>query len=159
MLLNIFNTGFLNSNTTVTTMGGNTKSSSVELSDLNCVKPNCHFGGYDGGAFHVVIGAGNTAPTVNDYDLADSSIMAADKMAPLYRSSTYDASTGATVSVQWRNESSEAITVKEVGLAYKIDYQNQYNKAANLLAARKVLNTPVTIQPGETYVFSYNIRV
>ena len=30
---------------------------------------------------------------------------------------------------------------------------------SNILIARKVLDSPVTIQPGETYVFTYNFKI
>ena len=159
MLLNNFNTGFFYGNSYIQMMDGDNGSAKAQLNRLDDNNSHSHYGGVGNGAFHVVIGAGTTAPTKTDYDLADSSIMAADKMASITHTATFDVSTGATNSVQWRNESNANIVVKEIGLAYKVYSQNQYNKHVNILVARSVLTTPVSIAPGETYVFTYNIRI
>ena len=82
--------------------------------------------------------------------------MASDKMQSQLENTTISRSNGAVISTQWYNSSAAPITVKEIGLAYK--YTNAaYSKAANYMVGRKVLDTPVTIQPGETYIFSYRV--
>lgn len=120
--------------------------------------PNIHYGGSYSGGPHVVIGAGDTPPTKEDYDLADSSIMASDKMRSLTQTTSWTKEDGTVVTVQWQNNSDSAITVREVGFAMK-SANTAYSKSANYLLARKVLDTPVTIQPNEVYAFSYGIKI
>lgn len=119
---------------------------------------NIHYGGSYSGGPHVVIGAGDTPPTKEDYDLADSSIMASDKMRSLTQTASWTKEDGTVVTVQWQNNSDSAITVREVGFAMK-SANTAYSKSANYLLARKVLDTPVTIQPNEVYAFSYGIKI
>lgn len=138
-------------------MNGSTFNGVLYSSSVGTNSSACHYGGNGYAAYHVIIGAGNTPVTVDDYDLADSSIMASDKMQSQNQSANSNRNNGAVVSTQWYNSSAAPITVKEIGLAFKNNSNNQYSKSVNVLAARKVLDTPVTIQPGETYVFTYKV--
>ena len=158
MILKNFQSGFYagNESKAVKMNGGGYNKASLNRLGYN--HQSCHYSSTESGAYSVVIGAGTTEPTVNDYDLADASIMASDKMVSISQSATSSASGGATIMTQWQNVSGSAITVKEVGLAYKLAY-NAYSKDANILVARKVLDTFVTIQPNEVYTFAYNIKV
>lgn len=158
MLLRNFQTGFASSNSTTGIAMNGTTIASIYLGNLAYMSSNIHYGGNYSGGPHVVIGAGDTPPTVNDYDLADSSIMASDKMASLTQATSWTKQDGTAVTVQWVNNSNAPITVKEVGLALKLS-NTAYSKAANALVARKVLDTPVTVQPGETYAFTYGLKV
>ena len=119
---------------------------------------NVHYGGNYSGGPHVVIGAGDTPPTKDDYDLADASIMASNKMKSLTQTATWTKEDGTVVTVQWQNNSDSAITVKEIGFAMKAT-NTAYSKAANYIIARKVLDTPITIQPNEVYAFTYGIKI
>lgn len=141
----------------ITTMAGSTSTGNLPSNVLGYTTQYCHYGALNAtGAYHVIIGAGDTAATIDDYDLADSSIMAADKMQSQLQMTTRSRANGAVVSTQWYNSSAAPITVKEIGLAYK-NQNAAYSKAANYMIGRKVLDTPVTIQPGETYIFSYRV--
>lgn len=158
MLLRNFQTGFGSANAVYGLAMDGATIGTIYLGNLAYPSQNIHYGGnYNGGA-HVVIGAGDTPPTLGDYDMADSSIMASNKMASLTQSATWTKTDGTAVTVQWVNNSNAPITVKEVGLAMKIGNQ-AYNKAVNVLLARKVLDAPVTIQPNEVYAFTYGITI
>ena len=120
---------------------------------------NCHYGSTNGyNAGHVIVGGGDTPVTKEDYDMADTSILGNDKLRSIKQTATYNGSNGAVLTTSWRNDSASPITVKEIGAAYKVNAM-AYDKAYNILLARKVLDSPVTIQPGETYVFSYNFKI
>lgn len=159
MLLNNFNCGFCNASGIATLMNGSTASyTNTELLKLSSLSENCHYCGGGNLAYHVMIGGGDTPVTKDDYDMADTSIIASDKMKSMKQIASYTLLSGASITTQWINNSSEPITIKELGLAYK--YGNAaYEKNANILVSRKVLTTPLTVQPGETYAFTYNIKV
>ena len=57
----------------------------------------------------------------------------------------------------FRNDTSSAVTVKEVGLVTKSNAVS--NPAKNMLLSRVVLPTPVVIQPGDTYAFTFTIEI
>ena len=157
MLLYNFNGGFYNSGNTAKRMDG-TNASYYSLSQMSTYNPDGHYCGTGSSNYHVIIGGGNTEVTKDDYDMADTSIIASDKMKSVRQQASYSDAGGATATTQWSNMSSDPITVKEIGLAMKVG-SGSYSKNANILVARKVLSTPVTVQPGETYAFSYNIKV
>lgn len=159
MLLFNFNAGFQNNAypSAAKKMNGS-NNSQVPLNSLSNTNIDNHYGGTGTGAYCIVIGAGDTAVTKEDYDLADTSIMANDKMKSRNQTATYSKASGAVITCQWTNNSNEPITVKEMGLAFKLQ-SYAYDKASNILVARKVLTTPVTVQSGETYAFTYNIKV
>lgn len=154
MILKNFQAGFNYNGYSAKTMSGT--DSYTNLQNIGSLNQAAHYGG-GGSGYGVVIGAGDTPPTLDDYDLADSSIMANDKMKSLIASQSWSRDNGAVVTVQWLNNSNEAITVKEVGLSQKTA-SSSYAKNVNTIVARKVLDTPITIQPGETYAFTYSIR-
>ena len=140
-------------------MDGSNFASYFGLQQMTYINGTCTYGSSSGsGAFHVIAGAGDAAVTEEDYDMADISILANDKLRPIQQTATYAQSNGAVITTSYRNDSAAPITVKEIGVAYK-NSNTAYSKAANILVARKVLDTPVTIQPGETYVFSYNFKI
>lgn len=130
----------------------------ISLTYMGGTNNASHYCGNSSSTFHVMIGGGDTAPTKNDYDMADTSIIASDKMVSMTQVASATRESGTTVTTQWKNNSSSAIVIKELGLAFKRS-STAYSKAANILFARKVLDTPVTVQPGETYAFSYNIKI
>lgn len=166
MLLSNFNVGFCNnqypysSNSNGKNMAGSATQNSIcgTISYFGSTSTACHYCGSSSGTFYVMIGGGDTPPTKDDYDMADTSIVASDKMRSMYQTASYTTNSGATVTTQWKNFSSSPITIKELGLAYKRSSAT-YDKSVNILWARKVLETPVTVQPGETYAFSYNLKV
>lgn len=160
MLLNSVNDAFSYNALRYKNMDGSATSYQVPLANLSAYNSSCTYGGIGGSACHVMIGAGTTTPTKSDYDLADTSIIGTDKMKPIAQTAVYSDSTGASITTSWQNMSGSAITVKEVGLAYKhSNGGGEYNKAHNILISRKVLDNPVTINSGETYIFTYNIKI
>lgn len=161
MLNENFQAGFNGATTTAKYMNGNATNSDLLLRQLYNVSSNSHYGGTGNGGYHVMIGAGDTAPIRSEYDLADASIMADNKMKSLMQTASWQKTTGAVATTQWQNNSNEPITVKEVALGFKNigGSGSAYSKGANVMVARKVLTTPVTIQPGEIYAFSYGISI
>lgn len=141
-----------------TRMDGTTKDNYVRMYLMYNTVSSCHYGGTGSNGFHVMIGGGDTAPTRDEYDMADASIMANNKMKSLIQSSTWARETGVVITTQWQNASNEPIIVKEVALAEKVTSAT-YSKAANIMIARKVLSTPITVQPEEVYAFSYGISI
>lgn len=102
--------------------------------------------------WYVSVGKGDTEPTYDDYQLAD-----------LITDLTYVSGSGQgsynsriirSVTAVFRNDTANPITVKEIGLGFQTNTGNN-----GFLAARSVLETPVTIGAGETYAFTYNIEV
>ena len=102
------------------------------------------------------MGLGDTPETEGDYALADS-------VHTNYKLSFVGGGRNATgvgdlcsVYSSFRNNGSEPVVVKEVGLMGNPTTDSSQYKTA--LFFRKVLDTPITIQPGETYMFLYNVR-
>lgn len=144
---------------TIYDMSGTSRGSyALTSNNMGGQNTSCHYGGAGNNYYHVVIGAGDTPPTNEDYTLADQSIMASDKMRSEYQSVSVSRANGVVINTQWYNNSNAPIVVKEIGLAYKSGNQ-LYNPSVNFLVGRQVLSTPVTIQPEETYVFSYRVSV
>ena len=165
MLLYNFNSGFCsnqypyyNYSNLKDMSGTNRTNGTISLSYMSGINSGSHYSGSSSGAFYVMIGAGDTAPTRDDFDMADTSIVASDKMVSLVQTATYTKAGGITATTQWKNNSSSPITIKELALTFKFN-SAAYQKSANVIVARQVLDTPVTVQPGETYAFSYNIKV
>ena len=166
MLLSQFNVGFCNNQypysnqSNSKTMSGSTvqNGGAGSLSYCSNISSTCHYCGNGQSAFHVIIGGGDTPPAFDDYDMADTSIIASDRMVSMVQTASYTTNGGTTITTQWKNKSSSPITVKEIGLASKRS-STTYDKGSNVLYARTVLETPVTVQPGETYAFSYNLKI
>lgn len=159
MFVRNFQSIFSWNNVSLKTMGDTSSNNSLGSTQVGYGAQACHYGGDGSGAYHVIIGAGTTPVTIDDFDLADSSIMAADKMVSQLQATTSSRAHGSVVSTQWYNSSDAPITVKEIGLAYKFMSNSRYTKSANFLCGRQILDTPVTINPGETYTFSYRVTV
>ena len=133
----------------------------IQLTALSTTQAGSHYCGTANGTY-VLIGAGDTDVDFNDYDMADTdSIIPSDgtKMRDVSSSATWTSSTGSVISTVWTNFSDAPITVKEVGLVNKFTTGNAYSKSANLLIARSILETPITIGAGESYAFTYSVSV
>ena len=100
MLNEHFQNGFNAYSSNFKYMDGSITGTNIALERLSDTNSNCHYGGYSNNAFHVIIGAGTTTPTKTDYDLADSSIMAADKMASMTQSASWSLANGVVVITQ-----------------------------------------------------------
>lgn len=130
----------------------------IGLASMASTNDNCSYSGTGSNAYYVIIGAGDTPVDFNDYDMADSSVLGTGKMISSNQTAAWVKETGDTLTTTWTNTSDAAITIKEVGVAFK-NSSTANSKGANILVSRQLLSTPVTIQPNESYVFSYTISV
>lgn len=117
-------------------------------------------GAEDGGMYFsrtdgmIIVGSGDTQPTRYDYALTepiDSLTLLSTTREPTNAQNFDNSSMGQRISTSYRNDTNEAITVKEVsvvgiGTSSSIRY----------LVTRDII-TPVTIYPGETYTFTVTI--
>lgn len=158
MLLKNFHMLFAQQSNVAKLLNGNDFSSYIGMSIFGRDLQQGHYFGTGSSCCHVLVGGGDTAPTKDDYDMADWSIVGTDKLKAIQQTATYSKNYGATVNTQWINMSASPLTVKELGFCFKYSSSAQ-DKGGNVLLARKVLDTPVIIQPNETYTFTYNIRV
>lgn len=94
---------------------------------------------------YLLIGSGNSEESVNSYKL-DSVISNYTCISQMHTLDTEFNNNLLTVVRTIQNTSAEEFTIKEVGLF-----------AANYMVARELLETPVTIQPGEKYTLSMTI--
>lgn len=104
--------------------------------------------------WYVMIGTGNTAPTKTDIHL-DNII----DLAPTSTSLVVGTDNILKKVIhKFTNTTDDALVIKEIGLGYggkvHASWPNNY-----FMCARKLLDTPVTMQPGETYQFSYTIGI
>ena len=104
------------------------------------------------------IGFGNTPESASDYVLADGNAQNQCLTVVSYGKNT--AALGEILNnyLNVRNDGGSNVTVTEIG--FYGDCTGSSSTAGNntSLLYRKVLETPVTIAPGETYSFNYVIR-
>ena len=100
----------------------------------------------------VIVGSGDTEPTMQDIKLAN-------KIGNLtyITSSMVEGTIDYTkfISVTYRNNTSDIITVREIGLAMA---GLTSGFPCNALLGRIVLDAPVIMNPGDIYTFSYGIE-
>lgn len=94
---------------------------------------------------YLLIGSGNSEESINSYRL-DSVISNYMCISQMHTLDTEFNNNLLTVVRTIQNTSTEEFTIKEVGLF-----------AANYMVARELLETPITIQPGEKYTLSMTI--
>lgn len=127
------------------------------------------------------VGFGNTAESADDYKLEESNMHLVQRStAPLYHVSgkIYPGTSGAAqnlmpdsddgcilrIEALYQNESTtNDVVVKEMGViavpgTVGTSTTQNSGEAGWFLIARKVLASPVTIHPGETYKFTYKIK-
>lgn len=125
--------------------------SSESATNITSISSNDH----EYGLF-IALGSGDTAPSESDYKL-DSAIT---NLTTIGGSVSYknNANTYIICTQTFSNETTEPITVKELGLyahlgkSYAVTYWSRY------LFVREVLPTPVTINPGEIYTFTMTLK-
>lgn len=105
------------------------------------------------------VGFGDTAVAHDDYVLADSNAVGSSAGALTFMA-------GQTLNVYpnirmcistYKNNGSDDVVVKELGLVGKTSGNTANNKALNHLIARKVLDTPIVVPAGATMAFTYAI--
>lgn len=110
---------------------------------------------YDASASGIMLllGTGDTAPTVDDYKL-DSiwTEYAVITQVCSNMNANYD-SNAFFISRSIQNTSSEPVTVKEQAICLCQRY------GGNVIIAREVLTEPVTLQPNQKYTFSMTISL
>lgn len=116
----------------------------------------------------VDVGFGDTPETPDDYVLADGNSVPVKNSGYVDKSEYhltqvgggYNAHTGNreffSEYTNFRNDTNQNIIVKEVGVYGQFGSTN-VNQAG--LIMRKVLDNPITIAPGESYSFTYRLRI
>lgn len=96
----------------------------------------------------LLVGTGNTEPTYNDIKLAND--VSTDLSFISGTTSRADSGNHLfhSITANYKNNTSDPITIKEIGFS-----------SSNILYTRSVLSSSVTINPGDTYAFTYNIEV
>lgn len=108
----------------------------------------------------MILGDGNTNPTVDDYKL--ESFIGSDRLkCTNCANSINDNLSGGSVDIitkawTFQNITDSPVTVKELGLVCM--YEENSNLKLMLLA-REVLSSPVTIAPNAKYTFEFNLTV
>ena len=109
--------------------------------------------------YMLCLGASNTKETLDDYTL-ESVPLTSKAVSQINSNDTYMIGFTNTVT----NETDSTVTVKEIGLGIRAkgwksssSSTTEY-KGENCLLFRKVLDSPVTIQPDETYTFTLVLK-
>lgn len=99
------------------------------------------------GGFGLLVGIGDTEPTVDDYALANQTVLTSISFQCVINGSLFP-----TITHTMRNNSGGTLVITEIGLYFGIA-----NGQRPALLGRKLLDTPVTMEDGEAYTFQYNI--
>ena len=103
--------------------------------------------------FILFVGTGDTPVTIDDYKLAAPISLQVNSHSCLQPTAGK-----IIVTRQFTNNTEEAVTIKEIGLylgSTKRSYANEF--VPFIMLGRKVLDSPVTLQVGDSYSFDYNI--
>lgn len=101
----------------------------------------------------VIIGDGDTAPTLSDYSLSGNQITTFTATTQVDVTYSFGKIIG-TATYNITNTSASPIIIKEIGLT-----KEKAGEGNRILLARSVLETPVTIAPGDTGVVTYKIEI
>lgn len=103
----------------------------------------------------VAVGTGSAEPTLNDYNL-ESPVSHTDMPVS---SSSFGVTANYTKQFTYvmQNATDAAITVSELGLFLRSSAITTGLTKLCCLLGREVLDTPVTVQPGQTATFTYEI--
>lgn len=108
----------------------------------------------------VVVGFGDTAEAPDDYGLADGNYNNARLAVANYGKNTFVPGDIISIYAGYTNNTGSNVIVKELGIIGNPTGNSQASGGNNVcLLFRKVLETPVTIAPGETYIFSYRVKL
>ena len=102
----------------------------------------------------VIIGDGDTAPTIDDYCLAGNIITDFTATSSI-SSSISNGKAIATGTYSITNTGAVAFTIREIGLSRA----NTNSSSVRVLLTRDVLQTPITIDPGDTKSLIYTIEI
>ena len=134
----------LSSNITIKTMTGSTSQENGG-NMLNNTRP-----------FYVGIGTGNDAVTESDYKLSNALNISLTARSQSIGGNANKYTRFATVATTYTNNTGNAVTVKEIGIYVKYSTESS---AIGFYLTRELLDTPVTIAPGESYTFTAVIDI
>lgn len=133
---------------------GSTYSITTMLNNYRAGDPfsNAHTQGGNGVHMFVCVGKSDTEPAFTDYTLGSE----ATELTYVSASATKDLNGIVySVSCTFKNETANAVIIKEIGMGF---HMNQ-NSNGRIYFAKSVLDTPVTMNAGDIYTFSYTIEV
>ena len=113
-------------------------------------------------ALRILVGTGTNAVTENDYTLT---MIDTNVLNPLSNTAKNGGNVNnytrlSTVSTTFNNISSSSVTVTELGIAYQPGTTSgSVTNWTRILFTRELLDTPVTIAPGESYTFTAVIDI
>lgn len=114
---------------------------------------------YHEGYSYLEVGFGDTAVTSDDYNLADSNATNPKLTCVASGKNNPNGADLINTFANFRNDGASNVVVKEIGVVGHIASSSSASVSNVALMYRKVLDTPVTIAPGETYNFNYRIRI
>ena len=100
--------------------------------------------------YEICIGNGNGQPSINDYNL-ENRISITIISSNISFSNDYTKDYIFSIQTLFKNETSEDIIVKELGI---IRTGSSWSNPWEMLISREVLQTPIIIKPNKTYAFS-----
>lgn len=103
------------------------------------------------------VGFGDTPVSAEDYTLADSNFTNRQLEVVACGRNTGALGDIMNLYVNFRNSGNSNVVVKEIGVVGNATSSS--TGARSGLFWRKVLDTPVTIGPGEVYAFNYRVRI
>ncbi len=112
---------------------------------------------YNGNYMNFLVGSGDTEPAVTDYALADDKSLVLSFVSGSCSRCLNDGTTIGMINAIYKNNTSSPVTIKEVALARNLTAYFGRNEC--YLYSRTLLDTPVTIAPGESYSFTYMIEL
>lgn len=129
---------------------------------MNCAAGMMYgYNALNNGYSWVDVGFGDTAESPGQYELAAPNNSATPKLTCIgggqnNHSGVLTNRTFFDIYSNFRNDTSSNMIIKEVGY-----YGNLYgeNSTHKCLLCRKVLDTPITIAPGESYSFNYRLKI
>lgn len=105
----------------------------------------------------IALGDSDTPVTVDDYALGNDITSSLSLVSGITGPTRTVKSDFPSITAVFKNNTANAITVKEVGVMAGY-YFNNGTQTGQCLIARKLI-TPVTIQPGESYAFIYSMSL
>lgn len=106
----------------------------------------------------VILGTGNTAPTIDDNTLSGDLVTGYNYSASITKAADEN---GVKITALYTitNTNSKAITIGEIGLMCCICESASGNQTDKALLERTALEVPITIEPGGVGQITYTIRV
>lgn len=102
--------------------------------------------------YQIYLGSGNTPATENDYTLENPIALEWFKAPTM---TIMPNGTSVEIAYTFVNNTTESVTIREIGLCARV--QNSTTVVYNCLLNRKILATPVTMEVGDIYTFTFII--